>query len=448
MQRPPTTVDKIAKCPTLIDYVQFRKWTKTACFSKEDQFQVSASYAMGIIFNHWKGGYKERYGYELKLVDIAPSFFCTGDKARQGCYNYRHGIVYEGCWVTYDDKIMSGSSKRNLPVGKSFAVLYLDEVFRTWFTKVLDGFYGEYDFDTLPLDILTSLTSPNSPGSLASDNPAGSSPSVGLSIPNNQVAAPAQQDADASTSVASTKSPRILAIEKATEPREARLSIATAKEKKAAPVQDGSQAAGHVAVKPLAATQPSDKASTSMKRKNASPSTSSSDKRTKTDSAYQRQEIIDISSGDEEHVKLDPDDSQSSSNTTQNQKLMKENAALKLSESRAVNRANEALDKIEQLMQGRSLKLSEMRAVNRANEALGKLRAANRANEELGGNDDFMGQIEQLMRENARLKLSALRPVDRAGETIDNDEGRTGRIKDERTAVQIKKEEFTRQRGE
>lgn len=202
-------------------------------------------------------------------------------------------------------------------------------------------------------------------------------------------------------------------------------------------------------MKPLAVTQPSDKAATSMKRKNASPLTSSSDKRTKTDPAYQRQEIIDISSGDEEHVKLDLDDSQSSSNTTQNQKLMKENAALKLSESRAVNRANEALDRIEQLMQeNTNLKLSEMRAVNRANEALGKLRAANRANEELGGNDDFMGQIEQLMRENASLKLSALRPVDRADETIDNNEGCTGRIKDERTAVQIKKEEFIRQRGE
>lgn len=225
MHRPPTSVDKIAKCSTLVDYVQFKNWTKTACFSKEEQFQVSASYAMGIIFNYWKGAYKVRYGNEPKLVDIAPSFFCTGDKARQGCYNYGHGIVYEGCWVTYDDKIMSGSSKRKLPGGKSSTGLCLDKVFRTWFTKVLNGFYGEYDFDTLPLDILTSLTSPNSPGSLASDNPAGSSPSVGLSIPNNQVAAPAQQVADASTSLASTKSPSIPAIEKATKLGKARLSI-------------------------------------------------------------------------------------------------------------------------------------------------------------------------------------------------------------------------------
>lgn len=90
-----------------------------------------------------------------------------------------------------------------------------------------------------------------------------------------------------------------------------------------------------------------------MKRKNPSPLTSSLDKRAKTGPAYQqRKQVIDISSGDEEEeekVKPDPDNPQSSRNATQNQKLMKEIASLKQSESRAVNRANEALDKIEKL---------------------------------------------------------------------------------------------------
>lgn len=77
---------------------------------------------------------------------------------------------------------------------------------------------------------------------------------------------------------------------------------------------------------------------------------------------------------------------------------MKEITALKLSESLA-------LGKIEKLIQeNTNLKLANMRAVNRANEALTGLRATNRANEVLGGNDDLVGQIEELMRENASPK--------------------------------------------
>lgn len=522
---PNAILDTISKRSALIDYVQFQKWETKECSSEN---RVSASYAMGIIFNRSRADYKQ------KPSNIASSFFLTNDKVRLGWYNYGHGIVYEGCWVTYDDKIMCGSSKKKLPIGKSFTVLCENRRFQKWFTKVLNGDYKEYDFDTLSRDVLISLTSPDSPGSLASDNPAGSSPSVGLSIPDNQVAAPAQQGApkrrlkvamspkdqvaasahqgaagsrcsvslstrnnqdaapaqqgaDASTSLPWTESETLEELIELYAPKRARLStrdndwvvtnqvvaptklrsslghssnqsVATAKKEKATPVQDGSQSAGHAAMKPLAAIQPPNKGTTSMKRKNASPLTSSSDKRTKTGPSYQRQEIIDISSDDEKNVKPNQDNSQLSSDVTQNQKLTKEIASLKLSESRAVDRANEALAKIEILMQeNTNLKLSEMRAVNRANEALGKLRAANRANEvanraneELGGNDDLVGRIEELMRENASLKLSAFRPVDRADETMgkDKDEGLPHRIKGERTAQQIKKEDATGQREE
>lgn len=183
-----------------------------------------------------------------------------------------------------------------------------------------------------------------------------------------------------------------------------------------------------------------------MKRQIASPLKSSLEKRTKTGSVYQRQEIIDISSGDEDNVKLYLDDSQSSSNATQIQKLKREIESLKLSKTRVV-------DKIENLMQeNTNLKLSEMRAVNRANEALGKLRAANRANEVanranevLSGNEDLVAQIEELIRENASLKLSAFRPAERADDTADKDEGRTGGIKNEGITQKIKNENLTGQ---
>ncbi|KFY68640.1 hypothetical protein V496_00944 [Pseudogymnoascus sp. VKM F-4515 (FW-2607)] len=504
-------VEQISRCLTLIDYVQFKTWKKTDCFSKDEHYQVSASYAMGILFNHWMKAPGSRGGgrNELKLIDIAPSFFRTGDKARRGCFNYGHGIVYEGCWVTFDDNIMCGSSKLELPGGKSINVLCKDEVFRTWFTKVLSGAYQEYDFDTLSLDILISLTSPNTPGSLASDNPAGSRPSAGLSTPDNQAAAlarqrapkirlkigfppfkkaaaPIQQGADASTPLALTNSPASLTSGDKTKTAKLRAdaglsisnndqavadrvvtpsksvsslshssnkSIATVKEGKATPAQDGSQPAGHAAVKPLTATQPSDNPTTSNKRKNPSPLTSSLDKRAKTGPVYQqRKEVIDISSGDEEEeekVKPDPDNPQSSSNATQNQKLMKEIASLKLSESRAVDRANEALEKIEKLTEeNTNLKLAEMRAVNRANEALSKLRAANRANEELGGNEDLVGQIGELMRENASLKQSALRPADGTDGTMDKSKDIPHRIKSEGASQQIKKEKVAGQHKE
>lgn len=295
---PTTTVETIAKCSTQVDYVQFKKWKTTNCFSQKEQFQVSASYAMGVIFSHTDGGYKRK-----KPLDIVPSFFRTDDGVRLGCYSYGHGIVYEGCWVTYDDKVMCGSSTRKLQAGKSFTVLCKSETFREWYTKVLNGVYEEYDFDNLTDDILTSLTSPDTPGSLASDNLAGSRPSAGLSTPDNQVAAfarqgrpslrvrlefgppkkaaaPIQESADASTSLALTNTPASLTLGEKAKTAKLRAdaglsisnndlavadrvvtpsksvsslshssnkSIATVKEGKSTPAQDGSQPAGHAA---------------------------------------------------------------------------------------------------------------------------------------------------------------------------------------------------------
>ncbi|KFY02960.1 hypothetical protein O988_01778 [Pseudogymnoascus sp. VKM F-3808] len=553
---PPTTVETISKCFTLVDYVQFQKWEKTDCFSETEQFQVSASYAMGIVFNFTDGGYKRE-----KPLQIAPSFFRTDDRVRLGCYNYGHGIVYEGRWVTYDDKIMCGSSDRELQAGQSFAILCTERGFRKWFAKVLNGDYKEYDFDTLPRDVLISLTSPNSPGSLASDNPAGSNPSAGLSIPGNQTAARAQQGAARSKSnapltsgkklasglsrlielygplehdelgaeVATTPSTQIAAParqrvavstsvestnsqgtaksklklppavdKKATGSRSPRLGWFTkvkfpspsstqdevrayrgarekvtstrsnlAVEKKASATreeenttlgQDGSQSAGHATEKPLSATPPLNKAAASTKRRDASPLTDSLKKRTKTTPSYQRQDVIDLSSDNDEQVKRNPDNSQSAHNATQdnkhdqsdpglleqNQRLSEENASLKLSESRVVNKLTEALGKIEKLTQDNtSLKLSEMRAVNRANEALGKLRAANRANEELGGNDDLMGQMEELLKENARLQV---RLAERGDQAVGVDKDVAGRVKNEGSAQRVKEEGQTGQR--
>ncbi|OBT96366.1 hypothetical protein VE01_05583 [Pseudogymnoascus verrucosus] len=502
MGAPHVSVATISTCSTLVDYVQFKKWELTDCFSDVEQFQVSPSYAMGIIFNRPKGGYKNSRGITKKLSDIAPSVFLTCDKVRLECFNFGHGIVYEGCWVTYDDKIMCGSSMQKLPTGQSFSVLCEDRIFRKWFTKVLNGAYKEYDFDTLPPEFLKSLTSPKLPGSLASEMPAGSSPSAGLSIPNNQVVVPAQQGkrrlvlnfgqsrdwktavpgqqrAIPFTSLASTSSPAALVMAKVKAAHKAKAdallsnssnvtdevvaptkpgsslnhspnqSAARDKVDKTTPVQDGSHAAGQATVKPSTTPQLSEKAATGMKRQNASPLTGSLDKRTKTGSAYQRQEVINIDSDDEDNAKPNLENSQLLSDTAQNQELMKEIESLKQSESRAVERANEALNRIEKLMQeNTNLKLSEMRAVNRANEALGKLRAANRANEELGGNDGLVGQIEELMRENASLKMSALRLVDGTSKTMDKDGESTGGLKNEGGTQQIKKEDRAGQQKE
>ncbi|OBT74317.1 hypothetical protein VF21_06900 [Pseudogymnoascus sp. 05NY08] len=562
MGAPYPSVNAISKCSTIVDYVQFKKWEPIDLASAKEHFQVSASYAMAIIFDRSNGGYMNSKGTSRKLSEIATSFFLTSDKVRLGCYNYGHGIVYEGCWVTYDDKVMCGSSMQKLPTGKSFTVLCEDRTFQKWFTKVLNGAYKEYDFDTLSPDILKSLTSPKLPGSLASERPAGLSPTAGPSIPNNhfatrpalktQAEAPAHQgpagsrpsvgpsirkNQDATTAkqaparsteniapnqnsqlvfpmpalavvparTAVSTSPvltnptvlRALAryeankaqadarlstsnnVQAATDQAAApakrgwnltkrfRESVVTAKKTNATAAKDRSQLPSQADADPLAAGEPSDKATLSTKRKNASPSTGYSDKRTKTGPPYQRQEVINIASDDEDNVNPNPDYSQSSSNATQTQELMKkvgslklseslaakkieklmeENTSLKLTEMRAVEREKEALDKIEKLMEeNTNLKLSEMRAVNRANEALGKLRAANRANEELGGNDGLVGQIEELMRENASLKISALRLVDGTSKMMDKDEGRTGGIKNEGITQKIKNEDLTGQ---
>lgn len=355
-----------------MDYVQFDRWKITACFSDDEHFKVSASYAMGIMFTRLKGGYKTGDGKNPKLVDIASSFFVSSDKARLGCYSYGHGIVYEGCWVSYDGKTMRGSSKRDLPTGKCFSNLCEEKTFQRWFTKVLNGTYKGCDFDTMPLDTLISLTSPNSPGSLASEKPAGMGPCVGLAAPNNQIAArtaetrsmtaaifkqavtPAQQGAGKimlrftpigndqvaaaaqkgavdSPSMASTNPPTALAITEAVKEKEARLSIGDndqvltnqdvastkpgsspdlplnqsaeiAKEENATAVQNDSESASRATMEPLAATPPPSNATGSMKRQNASPLTSSLDKRTKIDPAHQQLDIINISSDEDEDV--------------------------------------------------------------------------------------------------------------------------------------------------
>lgn len=527
---------EVAKSKTLVDYVQFDQWQKADCSSNGEYFKVSASYAMGIIFNRLKGAYKTSGGTMPALVEIAPSFFSSISKVRAGCYNYGHGIVYEGCWVTYEGKKMCGSSTRDLPTGKSFTSLCKEPTFQQWFTKVLNGSckVHNFDIDTLPVDILISLTSPNSPGSLASENPAGSTPPVGPYISpyisNVQDIAPAKQDAAetkseiapslsqvttraqqgvgriklkfkaipskpvesldlqgtaASTSLPSTNSPAALAIAKAVKAREARLSIgnndqavtdqavaptghklsldhsfnhgaAISKEQNVTPVRDDSQLPDQNIADPMAPIQPSDDAAISKKRHNASPLASALDKRTKLGPAYQHQKIIDLSSGDEETVTLAQDNVQSSINAVKIQKLMKENAALKLSESRAVDRANETMAKFEKLMQeNTNLKLSEMRAVNRGNEALEKLRAANRAielanraNEVLGGNEDLVRKFGELMRENESLKLLVFRSAGRTGETMDKDNDITGGNQNDGTTPQIKKEKVAGQREE
>ncbi|OBT63663.1 hypothetical protein VE03_06121 [Pseudogymnoascus sp. 23342-1-I1] len=525
---PIVSANEVAKSSTLIDYVQFDQWKITDCFSDEKYFKVSASYAMGILFNRLKGAYRASDGKMIGLVDIAPSFFSSVNKVRAGCESYGHGIVVEGRWVTYDEKTMRGSSMRPLPTGQSFASLCKEQTFQLWFTKVLNGHYKGYDIDTLPLDILISLTSPNSPGSLASENPAGLSPSFGPSIHNDQATAPAKRDAAkarsetapilsqvttrsqqgagritlkfrpihnkliegldhqgtaASTSPTPTNSPAVPT--KTAKAGEARLSIrnndqtvtnqalsptrhrlslghspnqsaAISPEQNGTPVQGDSQLPDQTTAGPMAATQSSDNVATSKKRHNASPLASSLDKRTKISPAHQQQGIIDVSSGDEENVNVTHDNSQPSSNATQNQTLMKEIARLKMSESRAVDRTNETMAKFEKLMQeNTNLKLSEMRAVNRGNEALEKLRAANRAielanraNEVLGGNEDLVGRFEELMRENASLKLLVLRSDGRTGETMGKYNGLSSGNKNEGTTQQIKKENFAGQRNE
>lgn len=85
--------------PTLVDYVQSEKWQLQDC-SDQEQFQVSDSYAIGIVF-HWKnGGYKTGKGKQTKLVDIAPSFsfrvaqFATGDMAMDMVWSMRAAGLY------------------------------------------------------------------------------------------------------------------------------------------------------------------------------------------------------------------------------------------------------------------------------------------------------------------------------------------------------------------
>ncbi|KFY17263.1 hypothetical protein V492_00793 [Pseudogymnoascus sp. VKM F-4246] len=455
MSAPSTTVDTIAKCSTLNDYVQFQKWHKKECFSDDEKFQVSASYAMAIIFHRHVGGYKTRRGVDQKLSEIAPSFFITNDKVRLGCFNYGHGIVYEGCWVTYDDKVMRGSSTRDLPIGKSFNVLCDDSRFIMWFTKVLDGVYEKYDFDTLPHHTLISLTSPNTPGSLASDKPAGLSPSAGLSLfprlrlqlgPRLQDEASASQGEAASTSLSSNKSLETLPKDKEAKSKIVRLPIgknaqaaveqtvaaSTNEAEKTTPAPDDSQSDSRASVEPLTASQPSDKAVPGAKRKSTSSLTKSSEKRPKTSSANLLQELIDLCGEGEENARSNPGDPQSSISTAQYEELMKENARLKQSESRAAKKAKEYKAEIKELTEdNRDLRMENVRAVSKGDEALAKLRAANRANEELGGNEGVLKKMEEYLQEITELKVALACRVDGTGGTADEDEDAVGGIKNE-----------------
>ncbi|OBT63666.1 hypothetical protein VE03_06129 [Pseudogymnoascus sp. 23342-1-I1] len=172
----------VAQSSTLVDYVQFSKWHISQCKSDDEGYQVSDSYAMGLLF-HFIKKMPERPSYigVRNPSKTAPSFFTINNYGiRQGCNGYGHGIVYEGRWVLYKGIPMKGQSKLNLKNGIEFEELCKNDVFVPWFKKVLDGEYRVYDFDKLSFEDLESLTSPNAPGSLASTNPTGFNPSASL----------------------------------------------------------------------------------------------------------------------------------------------------------------------------------------------------------------------------------------------------------------------------
>ncbi|KFY34368.1 hypothetical protein V494_06818 [Pseudogymnoascus sp. VKM F-4513 (FW-928)] len=427
MSAPSTTVDTIAKCSTLNDYVQFQKWHKKDCFSDDEKFQVSASYAMAIIFHRHVGGYKTRRGVDQKLSDIAPSFFITNDKVRLGCFNYGHGIVYEGCWVTYDDKVMRGSSTRDLPIGKSFNVLCDDGRFIMWFTKVLDGVYEKFRVRASASQgeaASSSLSSNKSLETLPKEKEA-KSKIVRLPTGKNSQAAIDQFVASPANGPS-----RRLSSNHSSNKRD------TNKAEKSTFIQDDSQPDGRVSAEPLTAAQPSDKAVPGAKRKSTSSLTKSSDKRPKPNAANQQQETIDLSGNEEENAKSNPGDLQSLISTAQYEELMKENARLKQSESRAAKKAKEYKAKIKELMEdNRDLKMENVRAVSRGDEALAKLRAANRANEELGGNEGVLEKMEEYLQEITELKVALACRGDGTGGTADEDE-------DEDAVVGIKNEGY------
>ncbi|KFY75506.1 hypothetical protein V499_04548 [Pseudogymnoascus sp. VKM F-103] len=280
----PSTTSKDAESDnrTIVDYVPFQKWKPTD-YSDGKQ-QISDSFAMAMVF-HWKnGGYPAGKGKQHKLIDIAPGFFVSSGFVRYLGHGHGHGIVYEGCWVTYHDIVMRGNSKLDLRPGTSFIMLCEDETFKRWFTEVLNGAFSKYDFDTLSFDDLVSLTSPNKPDSLASKILAGLEASAISSINNASNTTPddngssqdqtTTHDADLSTTTALPNEPAV----SLSEDHPASEGTAASKEKNATRPQHDLQAADHAAAKPSTPAQVSSNATTSTKRNADSASMSPSHK--------------------------------------------------------------------------------------------------------------------------------------------------------------------------
>lgn len=350
---------------------------------------------------------------------------------------------------------MRGNSKLDLRPGMSFSMLYEEESFRKWFTKMLDGGFSKYDFDTLPFNVLESLTSPNKPGSLASENPAGMNPSAGPSINNVLAIAPAENGSSLDQTAshgpdALTFQALLDASASKSEDRPANQgTAAVGKEKNATRVQGDLQVAGRSAPKSSTPAQASGNSTTSTKRQTDSALKSSLDKRRKIGSTDQLPEIIDLSTDDDGNVTVVQQKTQSAgyaanepsattlspSNVTpgsrnvrndtdiigQNRRLMEENEMLKqkLSESfmgiyealvrqderlmkeneRLIEEIERSSEEIRRLTQDiarlidliEKHKMSELQAVTRETEASVKMEGLNR-------------EIQKLREENAYQK--------------------------------------------
>jgi hypothetical protein len=157
---------------------------------------------MGLVFHFIKKMPESPNGNVRGLFETAPSFFTARNiGVRQDCHGYGHGIIYEGQWVTYKGITMKGHSKLDLDDGVEFELLCKNDVFVSWFKKVLNGEYMGYDFDKLSFEVLKSLTSPNTPGSLASMNPAGLKPSTGIATQDSSIMVVRRKRPNTNTSI-------------------------------------------------------------------------------------------------------------------------------------------------------------------------------------------------------------------------------------------------------
>lgn len=156
MASPHAPVDTTPKRPSVVDYIQFQKWELKDCNSLGGPPlellpflvpRVSASYAMVLVFHWLMGADKPRHERTQKPSQLASSFFLTNGKVRLDCYNWGHGIVYEGCWVTYDDKIMCGGSKKNFKLAKASLSYAKTRRFKN----------GSLKFSMVPIRNMTSI---------------------------------------------------------------------------------------------------------------------------------------------------------------------------------------------------------------------------------------------------------------------------------------------------